>query len=101
SSGVISEGKTLVAMNLAITLATSSRSKVLLLEGDLHRPDITPRLGLNGLRGLSHWWSEQGQDLARFVYRFKEMSLWFVSAGAGHEQPSHVLQSSRFAEEFN
>src|SRR5579864_152438 len=45
TSGVISEGKTLIAMNLAVTFAKHSRSKVLLLEGDLHNPSITTRLG--------------------------------------------------------
>jgi Mrp family chromosome partitioning ATPase len=29
------------------------------------------------------------------------MPLWFLSAGGSHEQPSHILQSTRFAEAFN
>jgi capsular exopolysaccharide synthesis family protein len=101
TSSVINEGKTLVAANLAVTFATHTRSKVLLLEGDLHRASLAGLLGLNDLRGLSHWWSEQEQDIARFLYRVDEMPLWFLSAGTGHEQPSQVLQSTRFAETFN
>jgi capsular exopolysaccharide synthesis family protein len=101
TSGVINEGKTFVATNLAITFACHSRSKVLLLEGDLHRSNIARLLGLNDLRGLSHWWSQQEQDMTAYLYRLNEMPLWLLSAGAHHEQPSQILQSSRFAEAFH
>jgi Mrp family chromosome partitioning ATPase len=29
------------------------------------------------------------------------MPLWFLSAGNIHEQPSHILESTKFAEAFN
>ena len=57
TSSVINEGKTLVAANLAVTLAKRGDSKVLLIEGDLHRPTLASLFGLAELRGLSHWWS--------------------------------------------
>jgi protein-tyrosine kinase len=101
TSGVVNEGKTLVAANLAVTFAKHSHSKVLLLEGDLHRPSLAGLLGLNDLRGLSDWWSEQATDIAHFLRHLDDMPLWFLSAGAAHEQPSHILQSTRFAEAFN
>jgi capsular exopolysaccharide synthesis family protein len=101
TSGVINEGKTLVAANLAVTFAKHSRSKVLLLEGDLHRPSLAGLFGLNDLRGLSHWWSEQASDIAHFLFQLEDMPFWFLSAGAATEQPSHILQSTRFAETFN
>ena len=40
TSSVIDEGKTLVAGNVAVTLAKYSGSKTLLVEGDLHRPSF-------------------------------------------------------------
>ena len=101
TSGAVNEGKTLVVANLAVTFAKHSRSKVLMLEGDLHRPSLAGLLGLNDLRGISHWWSEQASDIAHFLCRLDDMPLWFLGAGAAHEQPSHILQSTRFAEAFN
>jgi capsular exopolysaccharide synthesis family protein len=101
TSSVINEGKSLVAANLAVTFAKHSRSKVLLLEGDLHRPTLAGLLGLSDLKGLSHWWSEQAQDIPHFLCQLNDMPLWFLSAGGAHEQPSHILQSTRFAETFN
>jgi capsular exopolysaccharide synthesis family protein len=101
TSGAINEGKTLVATNLALTFASHCRSKVLLLEGDLHRPNMARLLGLNDLRGLSDWWSQQEQDMTAYLYRLNEMPLWLLSAGARHEQPSQILQSIRFVEAFH
>jgi protein-tyrosine kinase len=101
TSSVINEGKTLVAANLAVTFAKHSRSKVLLLEGDLHRPSLAGFLGLNDVSGLSHWWSEQAADITHSLLQLNDMPLWFLSAGVVTEQPSHILQSTRFAEAFN
>jgi capsular exopolysaccharide synthesis family protein len=101
TSSVIHEGKTLVAANLAITFAKHSRAKVLLLEGDLHSPGLAGLLGLAELRGLSHWWSSHDQNVESFLSQLGEMPLWFLTAGMGHEQPSEILQSTRFAEAFN
>lgn len=100
SSSVIHEGKTLVAANLAVTLAKRSNSKVLLVEGDLRRPALTSLFGLTELRGLAHWWTERENDLVHYVYRLDSLSLWLLSTGTVCDQPSDILQSPRFAEAF-
>ena len=100
TSSVINEGKTLVAGNLAVTLAKHSGCKVLLVEGDLHRPTLASRLGLTQLPGLSHWWTERDESIGRYVYKLNGMPLWFLSAGLACDQPSQILQSARFVEGF-
>ena len=100
TSSVINEGKTLVAGNVAITLANFSNSKTLLIEGDLHRPTLARRFGLNELRGLSHWWSSQNQDMSSFLYRLNDMPLWFLPAGKPFDRPSDIIRSARFAKAF-
>jgi protein-tyrosine kinase len=100
TSSVINEGKTLVAGNVAVTLANYSGSRTLLIEGDLHRPTLARRFGLNELRGLSHWWSGQDQDFASFLYRLNESSLWFLPAGKPSDRPSDIIRSARFAKAF-
>jgi protein-tyrosine kinase len=100
TSGVINEGKTLVAANLALTLAKHSGSKVLLVEGDLHRPALAALLGVSQLPGLSHWWTGREQGIDRYLYRLDELPLWFLSAGTDCDQPSQLLQSTRFTEAF-
>lgn len=98
TSATVNEGKTLVAGNLAVTLARQSGLKVLLVEGDLHRPTLASLFGLAHLRGLSHWWLEKEEELESFIHRLDDMPLYFLSAGATYDQPSQILRSSRFGE---
>jgi capsular exopolysaccharide synthesis family protein len=100
TSSVINEGKTFVAGNLAVTLAKHSGIRVLLVEGDLHRPALGALLGLTGLRGLSHWWLGREENIAPYVYKLNDMPMWFLSAGEPGDHPSQILQSPRFAGTF-
>jgi receptor protein-tyrosine kinase len=98
TSSLVNEGKSLVAANLAVTLASYNKSRVLLVEGDLHKPTLSSLFGLGAVKGLGDWWSGNEQDLARFLYQLDDMPLWFLSAGKAQDQPSDLLQSARFRE---
>ncbi len=100
TSSVNNEGKTLVAGNVAITLAKYSGCKTLLVEGDLHRPSLASLLGLSELRGLHHWWSGGEQDLGKAIHRLNGMPLWFLPAGKPCDQTSDLLRSARFVKAF-
>ncbi len=102
TSAVINEGKSLVAANLAVTLVKHFAYKVLLIEGDLHRPTLTTLLGLTNLEGINQWWRrrEENTELSHCIYKLDDMPLWFLSAGPPCDQPSQILQSARFAEAF-
>jgi protein-tyrosine kinase len=52
-SAVASEGKTLTAANLALTLSESYRRNVLLIDGDLRRPSLHTVFQVEGAPGLS------------------------------------------------
>jgi protein-tyrosine kinase len=54
-SAVNGEGKTLTAINLALSLAAEPNQSVLLLDLDLRRPAVARTLGLNAARGLETW----------------------------------------------
>jgi len=97
TSSASAEGKTTVAVNLAISLARHSSQKVLLLEGDLRCPALQDKLGLRGLRGLRDWFENQ-EPLPHFVYRLEGYQLWFLPAGHPGEDALKILQSDRFAE---
>jgi Mrp family chromosome partitioning ATPase len=57
-------------------------------------------LGLDELRGLSDWWSGRDPELTQFVYKLKDIPLWFLSAGKPCDRPSDILRSVRFAKAF-
>lgn len=100
TSSVMNEGKTVVSANLAVTLAKYSGARTLLVEGDLRRPRLTARLGLDRLDGLNDWYFARNKDLSQVTYRLKGMPLWILPAGTLCNQPSHILQSTRFADSF-
>ncbi len=102
ASAVGNEGKTLVAGNLAVTLAKHTASRVLVVEGDLHLPKLAQLFGLEQLQGVGEWWSarEEKERIAQYVYRLNEIPIWFLGAGVVSDQPSQILQSARFAETF-
>jgi protein-tyrosine kinase len=102
TSAVTNEGKSLIAANLALTLAKQFGYTVLLVEGDLHRPTVGSLLGLTDQEGINHWWVKRGADkeLTQYVVNLRDVSLSFLSSGSAFDQPSQILQSSRFAEAF-
>lgn len=102
TSAVVNEGKSLVSANLAVTLVRHFGYKVLLVEGDLHRPSLTTLLGLTDVEGVNQWWQrrEAEAEIAPYIRKLDDMPLWFLSAGSTCDQPTQILQSSRFAEAF-
>ena len=100
TSSVINEGKTLVAGNLAVTLAKYLGAKTLMIEGDLHRPTLASLFGLREFPGLSHWWSGNDPEPTEFIYRVNEMPLSILPAGKPCDLPSDILSSARFAKAF-
>ena len=120
TSGGINEGKTTVSANLAVTLAKRGDFKVLLIEGDLHRPSLASLLGLNESRGLVNWWSAPNRTRRRvcslgWATRDPASPRRIASGFSGpstpprpaelglafrYAAPSEILQSPRFAETF-
>ena len=68
----------------------------------MHRPTLASLFGLRDLRGIGDWWTanEGDKSIVQYVYRLNEIPLYFLGAGALAEQPSQVLQSTRFRETF-
>jgi capsular exopolysaccharide synthesis family protein len=100
TSAAKDDGKSLTSANLAWTLAGHTSSRVLLIEGDLHRPGLTTLFGLDPSLGLSHWWSDTEAQILRFVRHLRETNLWLLTAGAPYPQPSEILRSPRLTNVF-
>jgi capsular exopolysaccharide synthesis family protein len=92
SSAVPSEGKTTVAVNLALTLAEAGRS-VTLIEGDLRRPRVTRYLGMVGGAGLTNILAGSA-GLEDVLQSFGSGELNVIAAGPTPPNPSELLASS-------
>ena len=68
TSAASGDGKTTVALNLAMADASVGR-KVLLIEADLRRPSIAGVLGLEGTGGLATYLARDDKQLADVVHR--------------------------------
>ena len=96
TSAIRAEGKTMIAANLGITLA-QQRQKVLLIDGDLHQPQLGVLMGVRSRPGLGDWWRQQRQ-IADFMCRAEGLPLWLLPAGAQLDEPLTMLQSSEIAQ---
>ncbi|MCZ2846582.1 polysaccharide biosynthesis tyrosine autokinase [Modestobacter sp. VKM Ac-2978] len=92
SSAVPSEGKTTVAVNLALALAEAGRS-VTLVEGDLRRPRVTRYLGMVGGAGLTNILSGSA-ELEDVLQPYGDGDLKVIAAGPTPPNPSELLASS-------
>jgi capsular exopolysaccharide synthesis family protein len=92
SSSVPAEGKTTVAVNLALTLAESG-GRVALIEGDLRRPRVTRYLGMVGGVGLTNILASTA-ELDDVLQPYGQGNLSVLAAGPTPPNPSELLASS-------
>ena len=100
TSAVGDEGKSVVSVNLAFTLARRAGERVLLIEADLRRPTASALLATTQLRGISEW-HQHKLALQDAFYQVEAMPLWLLSAGKGIEEPLPLLESDAFAQMLN
>jgi capsular exopolysaccharide synthesis family protein len=91
------EGKSVVAANLALTLAQRAGERTLLIEADLRRPNVSTLFTNSKLNGITDW-VEGKLALDDALYQISGMPLWLLPAGRPIEEPLPLLESDRFAE---
>jgi capsular exopolysaccharide synthesis family protein len=96
TSTIPQEGKSLVAANLACTLALRAQERILLLEGDLRRPSLSQKFGLGRNPGLCE--CLQGErGLTASIYHLEGLNLWILPAGSTPSNAQELLQSGRLS----
>jgi protein-tyrosine kinase len=96
TSSIPQEGKSMVAANLACTLARRQQQKTLLLDGDLRRPALSQLFGLGKLPGLCDWLQGEPGPM-RNIYRLEGPACWFLPAGSSPKNPLELMQSGRLS----
>jgi capsular exopolysaccharide synthesis family protein len=98
------DGKSTVAANIAIAVAQSGKS-VLLLDADLRRPRIDKLFGIEVERGLSWLLSEAATSesdekipelLGEVIHESEVPNLSILGAGKSPDNPSELLSSTHF-----
>lgn len=96
SSAVVDEGKSVVAVNLAIALSQRPSERVLLVEADLRRPTASTLLSSSPTVGITEWHAGR-VSIQNALYKVGDLPVWFLSAGEGIQEPLPVLESLEFA----
>lgn len=91
TSSIHTEGKTVSALNLAVTLAQSvQKPRVLLIDADMRRGRVMKYLGVEAAQGLTEILSEQiSADEAMFQLDIDNLS--FITAGTVPDNPAELL----------
>lgn len=93
SSAAPSEGKTLTATNIALTLSESYQRRVLLIDGDLRRPSLDQIFQVPTVFGLSEALTSEPERSVSLVQISK--GLWLLPAGKPNSDPMSALTSGR------
>jgi capsular exopolysaccharide synthesis family protein len=96
TSAIPKEGKTTVAVNLAITLARSS-DRVLLVDGDLRHADVHRVLGLPAQPGLADWLEER-MGLQEALRRVEPYGFRLLAGGKAELNPAETLRLPKLQE---
>lgn len=94
TSSIPQEGKSLVAANLACTLALRTQQRVLLLEGDVRRPTQSKIFGIPSKAGVCEWLNGE-RSLAKSMYKLEGPGIWILPAGQATGDSLDLLQSGR------
>jgi exopolysaccharide/PEP-CTERM locus tyrosine autokinase len=103
TSALPGEGKTFVAINLALSIAMEIDTTVLLVDADVARPAIPSRLGLPPSKGLLDLLTSKSLDVADVLLRTNIERLSILPAGKPHSRATELLASegmTRLVEEL-
>ncbi|HEV8306161.1 MAG TPA: polysaccharide biosynthesis tyrosine autokinase [Methylomirabilota bacterium] len=90
------DGKTSLASNLAITLAQLGKGEILLIDGDMRRPDLHEIFGVPKAPGLSTFLTGQ-VELPAVVKSTRIPNLHVIPAGRTPTNPAELLASGRLS----
>lgn len=97
ASAVEAEGKTMTAVNLALTLSHSHKRRVLLVDADLRRPSVHTILQLNNREGLSEALKNIDPNAALPLHHISP-TLSVLTAGTPTQDPMSALVSDMMRE---
>jgi tyrosine-protein kinase Etk/Wzc len=97
TSALPGEGKTFISVNLTQILTMQHRTRVLLIDADLRKPQVHTALGVPNENGLVDYLAGRCA-LEQIIKTTANGRFDFIVGGAVRSQPAELASSSRFAE---
>ncbi len=95
ASAMSGEGKTFTAVNLALSMALEKDLRVLLVDADVAKPQLSHVLGRGEAPGLLDALRDPGVDVESLVCPTDLPTLSFLAAGTSSEDATELLASAR------
>ena len=96
TSTLAGEGKTSTVINLGLAIAQSEK-RVLVIDGDLRRPNVATYLGTRAKAGLGEALSGEGDPLD-LLFTIEGHELYLLAVSRESANPTELLSSERLAE---
>jgi non-specific protein-tyrosine kinase len=96
TSAAPQEGKTLVAVNLAVAISKEIHSNTILIDGDLRRPGVHLEKGKSA-KGLSNYLSN-GVPLSEILVNSEIEKLRIILAGASTRESTELIRSRKMGD---
>ena len=97
SSAKPNEGKTFVAINLALSIALEQDKTVLLIDADVLRPSVVRELGVEDSPGLIEYLLGKSEKVSDIIYNTDIDKLKLIPAGKPHHLSNELLASEKMA----
>jgi receptor protein-tyrosine kinase len=95
TSALPGEGKTFTSLNLALSIVRDREMRVVLVDGDVARPGLTPAVGLDNRPGLNDALEDESRDINSVTYQTDVEGLYFVPAGKWNPHAPEYFAGSR------
>ena len=95
ASAMSGEGKTFTAVNLALSMALEKDVKVLLVDADVAKPNLSQVLGLGKAQGLLDVLRQPELDVESLIHPTDLPTLAVLPAGTGAHEATELLASAR------
>ncbi len=98
TSALPKEGKSFVALNLAMSIASEVDTTVLLIDADVANPSLMRNMHLPRSKGLLDLLTGDGVDMADVLLRTNVEKLSLLPAGTPHQRATEMLASQAMAD---
>jgi len=95
TSSVAGEGKTITCVNLGRSLASTGRKKILVVDGDIRKGDLTHGMGAHRTPGLTEY-LHAGVSLQQIIRETVVPNLSLVTSGIEVNSPADLLAGDNF-----
>lgn len=94
TSAMAGEGKSLIAINLAVTIATEMHSHALIVDCDLRNPTVSRWFGFHEANGLADYLTGE-VSLSDILMKSSVNKLSILSGGALQDNPAELIGSNK------